>query len=256
MTTEPIVAPGTPVALAAFKFSANDPALPDRLKLSSPEQVPERDPNEWGIRRIWLFKDVKVDTDAGRYLFQFEPNVGPAMTCEWCVIPWSPTGAPDFGSTLPATIHSLKVKAAGAWQDIAARFEQALVDGAIVVAGRQDSPLAPLAPVPGDAWAHFQMHDWDRGYAEGARGERLYGLQVASRNPSADEEVDEPIDKRGWKRRCAEEIIGELYPNGNARALPDKELVIQVGKRFVALHPGEKPPGLRTIRRAAGKDRM
>ena len=248
-----IISPGISVALAAFRLSAADPALPDRLMLKAPDKAPPRDPGEWGFRRIWLFRSVKVDPDAGQYLYRFEPCDGANAVREWKLAPWRATGDPDF-EALRVSIHSLKVKAAEAWLDMVARFERALVDGTIVVAGRQGSPLAPVTLVPKEAWRHFRICDWEAGYAESVHGEHLYGLQIAP-NPSPNNRVNgSKISRRGWKLRQTTEVIEKLHPNDTHRALTDKDLFAVVKREFSITLPNEKPPSMRTVRRAAGRD--
>ena len=246
--------PGTPIALAAFRFSAGDPTLADRLKLLAPETVPPRDPDEWGIRPTWLFKGVRIDPVAGRYFYRFEPDVGPKRSSEWELVPWSPVGAPDFGRTLEVSIHGLKVKAREAWTEIAASFVQALLDGTVLVSGRAGTPLGELVPVPKEAWKHFRVEDWDAGYAEDGCGERLYALQIASQACAESEPQRADRPKKLSRRDRAARLIDELYPNGSHQGLTDKELTDAVRKKSLSDDPNAKPPSLRTVRRAAGRD--
>lgn len=246
---------GTPIAVAAFALSASDPTLPDRLRLLHPEIPPARDPSDWGVRPVWLFRDVRIDLVGGRYFYRFEPHLGPRRSCEWEVVPWNPTGSPDFGRTIETSIHSLKVKAQQAWSEIAGRFESALFDGTIKVTGRPGSPLAARTVVPKEAWAHFRVEDWDAGYAEDDRGERLHALAVPSNDPIAEQPRDaaEAL-RRGRLVRQTKEIIEKLFPNDRHKPLTDKELTAAVRKHIQSEDPHAKLPSVRTIRRASGRD--
>lgn len=246
-------APGTPIALAAFRLSASDPDLRPRLTLMSQDMPPQRDPDDWGIRPVWLFNDVRIDPVAGRYLYSFVPDIGPPESREWEMSPWDPEGSPDFGKVLDGTIHALKVKASEAWLVIADRFQRALLDGKIVVAGRSGSPTAQIAAVPPDGWAHFQVMDWNKGCAETEHGDRLYGLQIAASESSA-EEAEKP-SRSGWKFRQAKEIIDQLYPNGSHRSMKDKELTEAVRIHLQSVDENAGAPSLRTVRRASGREK-
>jgi hypothetical protein len=245
-------APGTPIALAAFRLSASDPDLLARLKLMSQDMPPQRDPEEWGIRPVWLFKGVRIDPVAGRYFYSFAPDVGPPESREWEMSPWDPEGSPDFGKVLDGTVHALKVKASEAWLIIADRFQRALLDGTIVVAGRSGSPTAEVTAVPKDAWGLFQVLNWGTGYAETDHGERLYALQVMAPERGA-EEAEKP-SRSGWMVRQAKEIIERLYPDGGDKILTDKELTEVVRSHLHSLDKNLKAPSKRTIRRASGRD--
>ena len=245
-------APGTPIALAAFRRSASDPDLRERLGLVSQDMPPQRDPEEWGIRPVWMFKGVRIDPVAGRYFYRFEPDVGPQESHEWEMLPWDPEGSPDFGKVLNGTVHALKVKANQAWLIIADRFQRALLDGTIVVAGRSRSPTAEITAVPKEAWGHFQVLDWTKGYAETEHGDRLYGLQIAASESSA-EEAEKP-SRSGWRGRQAKEIINQLYPNGSHTSLTDKELTEAVRIHLLSVAPNLRAPSKRTVRRASGRE--
>ncbi len=244
--------PGTPIALAAFRLSASDQDLRERLGLVSQDMPPQRDPEEWGIRPVWLFKDVRIDPVAGRYFYSFAPDIGPPESREWEISPWDPGGSPDFGKVLDGTVHALKVKASEAWLKIADAFQQALLDGTIVVAGRSGSPTADVTAVPRDAWSHFQVMDWTKGYAETEHGDRLYGLQIAASESSAEEA--EKSSRSGWMVRQTKEIIDELYPNGSHRGLTDKELTEAVRLHLLSIGDNSKAPSKRTVRRASGRE--
>ncbi len=245
-------APGTPIALAAFRLSASDPDLLARLKLMSQDMPPQRDPDDWGIRPVWLFRDVRIDPVAGRYFYSFAPDVGPPESREWEMSPWDPEGSPDFGKVIDGTVHALKVKASEAWLVIADRFQRALLDGTIVVAGRSGSPTAEVIAVPRDAWSHFQVMDWTKGYAETEHGDRLYGLQIAAEAPVIPEA---PIKRR---RRgpgvLAKEAFERIYSSNDPFHLSDKKITEAVGKYVDGLGEGFRHPGLRTVRRAFGRD--
>jgi len=226
----------------------------DRLSLSAPEKVPPRDPDDWGRRPTWLFKDVRVDGVSGRYFYRFEPDIGPAASEEWEVMPWSPAGEPPFGQALPQSVQTLKVKAQEVWRDISDNFEHALRAGSIVAAARSGSPLADLTLVPKEAWAHFRVTDWDLGYAEDEHGSGLYALQIAEpRHSEQHPEVQQPNKVR--RRDQITDIITRTFPNGEHERLTDKELLDVVTKQLLKENPNAKPPSTRTMRRAAGRDR-